>query len=541
MLGARPWWLLLAAAATGCFFPDEGLEAPLDRIYFPTGLALSPAGTRLYVASSDFDLQFTGGSLLALDLDRVHRLVPRSCEQDAGCAGDERCDLEPTAENGGAPSRWCVKRDGSDAGRPCGALGEQSAGERILHPGRCRAVDLARPAGGGGSLVAGGVGIGAFASDVIYRSRPAAGDGSERPGGRLFIPVRGDATLTFIDVDDDSKSDSTGFELECGQSGAGNRCDDDHRRGDDPAEENTRGQRLPPEPYGVDATGDGTAIVVTHQTEGAASLFVSDWGQNGELGSGPRLEFVLGGLPSRPVAVVAVPPSASRGAEPTYEPTFLVTSRSSAEVRLLSYFDDAAASPARPFLADRGGVAITANALGFDSRGIAVDTSGRRRAEAACAGEPEGDAREACLDEAANVALGVFVANRAPSSLLAGQTRPGSDLPRAFDAQPLSFGPSRVVVGEIIDRDGSPAVRVFVVCFDSRAIYVWDPVAREIEAVIETGRGPQPLVVDPRRGLGYVAHFTDSYVGVIDLDRRHPSYATIVLSVARPTPPRSSK
>jgi hypothetical protein len=35
-----------------------------------------------------------------------------------------------------------------------------------------------------------------------------------------------------------------------------------------------------------------------------------------------------------------------------------------------------------------------------------------------------------------------------------------------------------------------------------------------------------------------VAHFTDSYVGVIDLDARHSSFGTLILTLGTPTAPR---
>jgi DNA-binding beta-propeller fold protein YncE len=93
--------------------------------------------------------------------------------------------------------------------------------------------------------------------------------------------------------------------------------------------------------------------------------------------------------------------------------------------------------------------------------------------------------------------------------------------------------------------DGGPyglEERVFVVCFDSRRIFVYDPKRRVIEAIIGTGRGPFALAIDSDRGLGYVAHFTDSYLGVISLDQRFPqTYASVVASIGPPSPPRASK
>jgi hypothetical protein len=120
------------------------------------------------------------------------------------------------------------------------------------------------------------------------------------------------------------------------------------------------------------------------------------------------------------------------------------------------------------------------------------------------------------------------------------------DVPVFHTTIPLAFGPSRVVVGDILNADGNPEKRVFVVCFDSRMIFIYDPVRRRIEKQIETGRGPHAFVVDvdvtANHALAYVAHFTDSYLGVISLDQRFPhSYGAIIASIGRPTAPRASK
>lgn len=552
MLGMRT----TAAAAlmltcSGCFDPGEGVDPPLSRIYFPVGIAVSPANSRLYVANSDFDLQFNGGSLQAFDLERVRELTPVSCSSDGDCRDSQRCDTAATPENGGVPSFWCVARSGDDAGKPCAGLGETTSATQVLIPGRCGFLDPKRPPDGGAPLLLDAVGIGAFATDVLYRSRP---DG---PGGRLFIPVRGDSTLHYIDVVDDSEPEGVPFELECGQSQSGGDCDDQHRRGDDPDEENTRGLRLSQEPFGIDGTVDGDALVLTHQTEGAVSLFVNDgeaWGDGkNSFGVGPKLEFAVGGLPQRPIGIATIPePRIVQETNVLYEPGFLVTFRDAAEVRLIRYFDDAASQPPRPFIQPSGGAAITVNSLGFDSRGIAIEHSQRDACEASCPADA-GDPRTGCLQQCAGVPLRVFVANRSPSSLLIGQTRPNQsptssdDLPQFFDTLPLPFGPSRVVVGNVIDKLGVVRPRVFVVCFDSRKIGIYDPDGRRLEKWIETGRGPHAFAVDTRvdgtdaHALAYVGHFTDSFVGVIDLDQRSHTYGNMILALGRPTPPRASK
>ncbi len=388
MAALSPRRLLGAALiASGCYSPGQGVDPPLNRIYFPVGLAISPGNTRMYVANSDYDLQYNAGSLQAYDLEHLRALLPRACASDVDCGATQRCDLTASDQNGGTPTQWCVDRSGPGAGQPCGTLGEKTTADLLLEPGLCNPVDPLHPPDGGASLIVGTVGIGAFATDMIYISRPAIG-GVERPGGRLFLPVRGDSSLHWVDVDDDTKAAHTSFVFRCGQDANDGRCDDAHRAGKDPAQ-NTRGLRMPAEPFGVAATPDGSAITVTHQTEGAVSLFVqstTDWGDGtSTFGDGPQLQFITGDMPSRPIGIAAVPRPAVVDLDPSivYHPGFLVTYRDAAQIQLLRSFDDQFTSgdpnnPARPFLERVAAANITTNSLGFDSRGIAVDAVERR-------------------------------------------------------------------------------------------------------------------------------------------------------------------
>jgi hypothetical protein len=572
----------VAALALGaCFPPTDGREPPLGRLYFPVGVALSggiEAGGRamgadagaassssarwLFVANSDFDLQFNAGSLQAFDLDRLRSFLPRYCEADADCEGNEVCDGPGAATNDGDPSFWCV--DPANP-KPCGDLGEKSPAERLLSPGRCSFIDPVAPAGGE-PVLRDSVTIGAFVTDVLFREPPANETEAGTPLGRLFLPVRGDATLHWVDV----RPTNGGAVLDCGQ-GETDECDGEHRRGTSPAAENSRNVALPPEPFGVAADKQGRALVVTHQTEGKVALFVNEWG-SGAAG-GPHLEFVLAGLPAGAVAAASIPEPAiaeegdlrESGAFP-HEPGFLVTFRTSPRVQLVRFFDDAAAEPERPFLEGSRFVDITTNAEGFNSRGVAVDDELRGACEIDCRGGHEdciaqcapGDTdcsgscaehRDECFQRCAGIPLDVYVANRSPASLVIGETRPNfsetssDDLPRFIDNEAVSLGASRVVVGKVIGKDGvTRHSRVFVICFDSRKIFVYDPRARRMETVIQTGRGPHALAVDPGSGLGFIAHFTDSYVGVVDLNQTHAQdYGRIIATLGPPTPPRASK
>ncbi|MEZ4373346.1 MAG: hypothetical protein R3B07_21160 [Polyangiaceae bacterium] len=553
---------LLLFGAQGCFAPGDGPEPPLDRIYFPVGVAVTPDQSQLLVANSDFDLQFNAGSFQVFDLPALRKLAVET-SADPECAG----------------------------------LGVKSAADRSLAPGRCKAINPSKPPSGS-SLLEQSIGIGAFATDVLVREQWDDGDdpttaerefvgctasmddprgncssgecrpwletqaGAEmgasyagycatRQGLRVFIPVRGDATLHYLDA--------VGSEYDCGQGRNSGACDDNHRRGDDPDAENTRNLRMPTEPYGIAATPDSSAIVVTHQSSGRASLFVNSWEQ------GPNLEFVVDGMPSGAVGVVNSPEPLGSRLFASSRPSFLVTFRNSATVELLRYYDDVESNVPRPFLTRSGSVGVTANSLGYDSRGLGVDSTSREACEASClaaAGDTSRDAiatQTDCLDACKDdVPVDVYVANRTPATLLRGHTREdGSELPQFFDSLVLSTGPSRVVSGEVLARCSPTQAsddpcrrkekRLFVICFDSRKLYVVEPKTGSVESVFLTGRGPHAFATDvslnttEQHAFGYLAHFTDSYIGVLDLDQGSPTYGTFLATVGSPTAPRASK
>ena len=570
----RPLLRLAALSAlllNACYPPGDGKPPPPEELYFPTGLALDTqaksesvegAPRYLYVVNSDFDLQYRSASVISYDLDKVRHVVPRNCTATADCVPFEQVCDAPDAEGlpdglnpNRNPSYYCVDPVPVDPDpahendlelKVCGSSKERDDADLILYPGRCPSVDAA-------SLVAGKVGIGAFATDVIFRANP-----DDAGQSRLFIPVRGDSTLHWIDV-------QPGGQLECGQStSADGNCDDEHKAGNMPA---TTDDHLvqPAEPFAIDATNDGTYVGVTNQTTGTVSLYHNDWAGDAELVS------IASGLPLAPVGIAAVPEPEIAEKAQLPGPAFLVTYRSAPQIDLLRVREDPASAGAstdydRFTLRRAGSVLLTANSLGFDSRGIAIDSRDREQGYSRCeadsncasAADPKG-CRANCLQTAPQSS--VFVASRAPASLLVGAMTADSnytfntnELPSFTDSIALTFGPSRVIVGDVRvpttatdkehDDHGPFALesRVFVVCFDSRRIFVYDPKRRRIEAIVSTGRGPHALAVDSKRGLAYLGHFTDSYLGVISLDQRFPqTYATIVASIGTPKAPRSSK
>jgi hypothetical protein len=444
----RSCLVAISAGLVACYTIGEGISPPLDRVYFPVGLAISTDRERLYVVNSDFDLQYNAGTVLSLDLQRIRQLVPQSCASDADCRASQYCDQPSNASDTAEHSYWCVDRAGAFAHMPCGALGERTTSDRVTVPGRCQSVELTHPQDGGSALVTNAVAIGAFATDVIVRQHL----GSQASAERLFVPVRGEASLNWIDVTADGH-------LDCGQGSAA-VCDQHHRAGKDPTD-NSRALRLPAEPYAIAATADATAIVMTHQTEGAVSLSVNDWAL------GPHLQYVVSGLPAMPIAVAAMPqPAVVQLGGYSLMPGFLVSYENAPRIDLFRYSSDAVSAPARPYLQLSDSVSVTANAADYDLRGIAVDDSQRKSCEAACQvsyANCQADCQASyhdCLITCANVPLAIYASSRSPASLLLAHSTPNTalapnfDQPEFYDAVPMTTGPSRVAVASIINENG---------------------------------------------------------------------------------------
>ncbi|MDC0681303.1 hypothetical protein [Sorangium atrum] len=577
----------------GCFVEGEGLPPPVEGLYYPTGLAVSPGGRVLYVANSDFDLQFNGGTVQALDLQRLRK---RALTLQSG--------LAPGGQDASGGVRGA-----------CDAVGLKTNAASSLYPGPCGPLNLSA-LDGDEEVVRSSAVIGAFASNLLLVHRPPSGEAADpgaEPQARLFVPVRGDPSVTFFDVADDRFDDAGAqrcqgeacFRLDCGASAAGGRCGRDHRIGEDPGQELIR-RKLPLEPFGIAAGSDGTSIVVSHQTENAVSVIVNRW----EASERPQLAYVLTDLGLGPTELAAVPrPSVlgeleKKGWGIDYQPAFAVTYIASSQLGLLRYQDGA--SGAAPRLNESTPTPITALARGTDSRGVAFDASERQACEAACGaasaaceagcapaceadGAPEaceamckadctGTAVE-CLERCVEIPIPVYVAHRGPNSLLIGEltttlVKKGSvvdaegqasayDTIAFHDAAPLGAYPSRIEIGEVIDLEGVPRRRVFALAFDAGLAFSYDPAARRVDAVIKTGRGPQALAFDTGSACGdekercdreqgsagrdtyslmYIAHFTDSYLGVVDLDMRKAStFGTMILTVGTPVPPRESQ
>jgi hypothetical protein len=420
---------------------------------------------------------------------------------------------------------------------------------------------------------------------------------SNRGFDRLFVPVRGNASLTWLSVprDDQDSNDPARFKLTCGQDSS-LRCDGLHQAGTDPNEpNNTRHITMPGEPFGMALSEDGESVVITHQSDTKTSLFSSGLSRTStdDATSPPYLAFVLDGVPVGGMGLAPVPHDrdAFAATDPFPRAAFLETLRTTPEVDLIRRYPDAnggvpgvgsdnGSSLRRPFLDRETLFPILASAGGSDSRGIAIDPTRRIACKAKVApAAPPGRTQEMVAEEklrCAQLPARVFIANRAPASLIVGEIGTTSADGKTYDPDnlqlhtniPLSTGPSNLYLAPIVDKDGALALRLFAVCFDSATIFIYDPDTFQLENVVRVAPGPFAMAFDPfvmedvalhkivpldpreptdlplrRYRFAYVASFTQSFVQLLDLDdaqANRSTFETVVFTLGQPTNPKGS-
>ena len=517
--GAAITSALIAVGPTACYpSAGEGVDPPALSFYYPVGFAVSNGGNVLYVVNSDFDLQWNGGTIQSLDLHSIRR-DSVACIKDPT---DPNLPLAQPADPGACPGGPPVSTTRYDGG---------------VQPGWACA-----PPTNASFYMRDSVAIGAFATDLQLSNiqKPST---SAQPTNvyRLFTPVRGDASLTFVDVvnDDpnvaplptDTPETYAPFALDCGARESHNRCPTTYQVGNNAFQPgDSREITMPGEPFGMAQSDDGQAIVITHQSDILSSLFTtftpivgSIPPQSTQSPFVPSLQFVLSGVPTGGIGIASIPHDPQAYAEcfndPTIQtdackavfprPAFLQTSRAAAQVAMIRYYSDQgdqATSVVRPFIQNEADYTLNVLAGTTDfARGIAIDPSPRIRCKATITVPPTDPTYQAQVTACAQLPARVFVASRGPASLLIGEvgepaTENGNynaDLAIFTDAIPLPNGPSAVRMAPVIDQNGNYALRVFIVCFDTNTIIDYDPDQKLIEAIIPVGLGPFALTFDP--------------------------------------------
>ena len=212
----RAWTnTLLIVLGAGCTASADEVRPPDDQLFFPTGGAIAPDESVLFVVNANSELRFDSGSIAVIDLQNVDQVVegwllrdeiPGGCDPDLDHIETLTCD-EASFLSGQA-----------------------------------------------------GVRVGNFATDISVQD---LGNNNLR----LIVPTRGDPSIAWADWSGDQQR------LSCSDASEGYAlCDDSHRLSFVAANPDLP---IPEEPFGVFADTAGEFAIVSHLSTGAVTLIDS--------------------------------------------------------------------------------------------------------------------------------------------------------------------------------------------------------------------------------------------------------------------------
>jgi DNA-binding beta-propeller fold protein YncE len=474
---------LVALGTAGCGLNQEGVAPPNDHIAFPASAVVDPGGAWLYVANSNSDLRYNNGTLVAVNLqaaaaDRARPAdfplcpyadyLPTSDQAPACCWDfldrsildcDERLYVEPssTIQIGSFGSGMVLQPfDEQHDANHCGKMGYPN---RAMPAGRHECDP-----------------------DIDCAAAPTG-------SGRLYIGVRGNSSLTFVDLDFDGGLPRFSCTAPPGEGEACTVKTADRGAGENPA-------NVPDEPYTLSLDRDNDFLYighlkgdVSHPATGGVSLFDV---QGAETRIAPT--FIGASQAFFPPDVNGL--FGVTSLTPHNGQVYATSRYGTSAVGLVTTTPvdrtcTATATPDESFSVLPGGDTFTTPLLGVEIRGIQFPPDMSR----------------------------AFVLQRVPPALV------GFDI--ANGAGGL-FGnvPSDIVetcqAPTFLQQAGTGAdTRLYITCFESGQVYVVDPFVPRLTNVIEVGRGPAGLAFAPPgpngERLAYVVGFSANNVSVVDL------------------------
>ncbi len=494
MLLLRSFAVLLLVGSGACRWElnDPGTEPHPDEFAFPSTLLLDPDGRHLYVTSANADLRFGGGMLHIVDVARFE------CARQAfaGQALGPSCDPAEAM----ADAADCYRDPNDPAVVDC----EEN---RFI-------------------LANSTVKLGNFAGKMaLQRTGPL--------DRTLFVVVRGDPSITYIDVDykrdltrpgilqciDDltKLEDRAGYDATTNTSKTPIPCDASHllQKYDCKNRQTCTAdvEQIPIEPFGL-ALDQGTLpngdpyahLLVSH-------LFGAEVQLIDTLARPPATRYV-----SDPM-LDAIDSQNRRGGfslapqfPGVYGTNYYLTSNLQSNIATFRLAELGVILPGARFSV-RG-----AFASGADVRDLQFEPGGQR----------------------------AFFTENQPPSLAVLDTSPqrtstGPGLPnnKVTGVVGVCQSPSHFAVRQV---DGH--TRIYVVCFLGGQVLVVDPDLRRLEDTILVGRGPNELALNfgdaqldepsPAVRRGYVSNFTEATIAVLDLTPGSPSYNRVIGRIGLP-------
>ncbi|MFT5358460.1 MAG: hypothetical protein ACI9KE_005698 [Polyangiales bacterium] len=435
----RGFGLLVMCAFVAC--TNEGTDPPVGRLNFPSAVAVS--GNSLFVASSNFTLRYNAGALHRYDLTVANTALRDHC---GGLSVEERdlCGIVPEED-------------------PLPGVGSPDLNIRVVS-----------------GLLTSEVLLGSYATGMAVLP---SGDGA-----RVYMPVRSDANLSFVDVDANGCFSCGGVGNSCDLVGSRHTCSDEFRRGNDDAA-STRNIALPADPVGL-AVGPATDLgmglagnyVITAHRGGRVSLFLE--GGTGGIGA-PYLVHTLEGFPNELVSVAV---------DPVTQTAWLPNATQRVVSRVGVAIDDDTRAIDRSYLYNAGQL----NLLGVDTGGEGI-----------------GDTRAIRFDPRPEVRR-AYILSRRPRALLSVEVDESYDSLSIRDIMEVGVGPTRLDVRHFPSAGRTLA---FVSCFDSRDVYVLDVDQARLVGIVRGMGGAFELTTfsDGTNDYVYVLDFQASAIRVLDL------------------------
>ncbi|HZL21035.1 MAG TPA: hypothetical protein VFG23_25095 [Polyangia bacterium] len=503
-------------AAAACSLNQEGVNPPNDTFFYPSTAVADPSSAWLYVANSNADLRYNDGTLVAVDLvsaaaDRANGggVLPAAGGPVSGASG-------PTQTWGLCPQEDYVNPlSRSDPQICCWDLLDAN----ILNCDERRYVQSKST-----------VRIGSFAAGMIwqpYCPDPCNANCVPPTGlaGRIFMGIRGDTSLTWADVTDTSTPSFL-----CGQTSNDSlaECQGVAHRiltavgqvlNTEMNDHSAPAVNLPDEPYALQIDSAHGLLYVGHLAGGTAtvdtggvSLF--DVSQTG--GGTPRDPAFVAPFPSPfspnnagAFGITALEPHPPLG-QPLGAPNVMFAS--SRYLPLVASIGTFGTLPPDPqgcpisnsdVVVEPAGDSLNPGLVGSEMRGVAfVDPPAPPSVPNMTPPPPTAASRVYALERVPPDLVGFDIATNQ-----AGTTT----------AIPTDFSETCSSPTFLYQHDAGEGPRLYVNCFDTGEIYVFDPAVPTLITTFQIGRGPAGLVFDDQRKQAYVIGFSDNNLSVVDL------------------------
>lgn len=513
---------LTAACLSG---PNIGIDPPLDRLSFVTGLVLeggalpdaprcvdnSPCGADqacvqgrcerasnyLLAVNANSARDYNGSAISAFRLDRFL----------------DATGLEGLARGPGA----AIQPAGSPLSQdfPCRRDAVQS---RVIE---CEESYFAEPSAG--------VALGVFAGQPA-KIRRANGQ------RQILVPVRGEPSVTVVSIE--GGQDSTSLRLQCAADPSARRCDSAHKLRE--VRDDSELGRLPLHPRSIVAIPDFSPplALLSHDSRPELTLvgFENDRADSamilesvrffneGQAGTGNSIGggLALGGAsdlslyPCRSVQEGGNPPQITKNCQ---QPLVYASYRNRARVELLTVSDLGAQSSSRASC-------VRARAAGASTFACGVGARSIERFDVASI-RPNSSNNDVFGDTAfLPDGSRYFMVQRRPGALLRYDTSidPDTRMPRNRFAGAIDICAN---ASDFVTYSGARTYGLLS-CRDEAKVYLVDLDAFVLVKTIDLGASPSGMVADPVRKLVYIPTFMDAIIAVLDMDPERATQHSVI-------------